>query len=152
VVRSAIIAAASLAFVLVPAAASAVGNAPPPGNGPSAVWQYVEVVPTSRGPHVETGNARPGPKLPPKVDVQLGQTPVDKALRNAARSERYGAPTAVARAKVPSRATPHVTVSAAGAATTPVPSVVTERLVVLLALLAGSTLLGFGYRFRRRNN
>jgi hypothetical protein len=87
------------------ALAASAGAAPPNGSGPgsgySAVWQYVEEVPTSGGPTPEEAGGAVA-KLPPKVRDQLAKaisagsasSSTDRVLRKVGTFAAYGAPAA----------------------------------------------------------
>jgi hypothetical protein len=94
----------SLAVVLGAAALAASADAAPPngsgsGAGFSAVWQYVEEVPTSGGPAPEQAGGAVA-KLPPTVRHQLAKaisagsasSSTDRVLRKVGTFAAYGAP------------------------------------------------------------
>jgi hypothetical protein len=80
------------------------GAATPKGASPgfSAVWQYVEEVPTAGGPTIEQGGDHSVTKLPPKVQQQLtksissgsASSSTDRVLRKVGTLAAYGAPAA----------------------------------------------------------
>ena len=84
------VAVTACAFVaLLATFAEPAGSAPRPPVIP-AVAQYIEVLPTSGGNVVPTGEGRT--PLPTEVAQQLGSSPQDKLLRAVATSAAYGAP------------------------------------------------------------
>jgi hypothetical protein len=88
------------AGVLVLPAGAAAPKGPSPGF--SAVWQYVEQVPTAGGPTIEQGGDHAVAKLPPKVQQKLAKSissgssssSTDRVLRKVGTLAAYGAPAA----------------------------------------------------------
>ena len=79
----------AIGLALVAAAGAAAAKPPPPVPPNPAIDQYVETVPTSRGPAVPSGkgHARLSPRLTRRLQSSGGQL-----LVNAASSAAYGAP------------------------------------------------------------
>jgi hypothetical protein len=131
---------------------------PPPAPGLSAVWQYTEAVPTSKGAALEKGGRATPKKLPAKVATALARSgsPVDRVLRKTATSPAYGAPTG--RAKKTKRLR-HATRSEQQAPRERTAATRTSsegfagdtRFVVLAALMGGGLLLALAFRLLARS-
>jgi hypothetical protein len=131
---------------------SLAANPPGPGTssgGLSAVWQYVEVVPTSSGPRAESGGTKATATLPRSVDRTLRRSsqPIDHILRNVGTLRSYGAMPESARAASAHATLPRSTLAQTSAAA---PTILTTRLLVLIGVLAGSLVLAIAYRFVAR--
>lgn len=132
----------------------AAAGGPPPAPGLSAVWQYTEAVPTSKGPALEKGARSTPAKLPPKAEAALAQSssPVDHVLRDVATSPRDGAPagrraTHVREKRAQQRA-PRVSSAPVGASSAGYAG--DMRFIVIVALMGGGLLSVLGFRLLAR--
>lgn len=96
---------AIVAGTLVAAGIAVAAPAPAPARTPglSAMWQYVEMVPTSSGPREEKPGSRPPAKLPAPASRAIGRSPGRESdvLRKVVTSPAYGAAQQPARAATP---------------------------------------------------
>ena len=148
----------AIAAVLISLAATGPASAAtPPGNplqDVSAIDQYVEAIPTSSGPAATGGgSAKPRP-LPPDVASEIreqGGNDAD-ALMEVATSPRYGAPTGSGDSIRPedSSEAAQTQPSPLEALVSPIAEADETRLLVLLALLGGMTLVAFARAAQRQ--
>jgi hypothetical protein len=134
------------------ATAGAASAAAPPGNpvqGVSAIDQYVEAIPTASGPK-PTGQSKGSPRpLPPHAAAEVREQGGEDtaALVEIATSPTYGAPSrstlkdAAGVRELRDEVEPQPT--ALDAVVTPLGEADEPRLLALLALLGGMTLLAF---------
>jgi hypothetical protein len=152
------------AFVL-PAEATTPKGASP---GFSAVWQYVEEVPTANGPTIEQGGVHPVKMLPPHVQQQLtksissgsASSSTDRVLRKVGTLAAYGAPAATTTAStssgvrvVPVKRRPALhspTRIALPALTASSPSWFDARLVGLIVVMVAMMVLALAHRLTQK--